>query len=195
MVLPSGLQLIWHPRPVCVQVFFPRSQMPVSRFEPRRVIAMYLPSWESSGCCRSAPSSSEMPVLSMSSTSFPEPSLVRRILVRRTKTISSLLTQLPQLALSTTFVGLEPSGFTVKMSHFSASFESRSLTQPFLLRVKRILDPSGENRENQSTSSPLVICFTFEPSVFIVKRSWLPSREEDQTMRPGTLRPMAFIAS
>jgi hypothetical protein len=79
------------------------------------------------------------------------------------------------------------------MSHLSLTFASRSLTQPLLLRQNRIFDPSGEKRGNQSTLSPLVICFTFEPSVFIVKRSWLPRRELDQTIVPVTFLPTAFI--
>src|SRR5579871_4825263 len=79
------------------------------------------------------------------------------------------------------------------MSHFSLSLESRSLTQPLLLRVKRIFEPSDEKRGNQSTVSPWVICFTSEPSVFIVKRSWLPARELDHTMSPGTFLPIATI--
>src|SRR5579859_967085 len=194
MPLPSGVQLIWQPSPVCVQVFFAMSQTPVSRFEPRSVMATNLPSGESSGCCRSTPSRS-VPVLSTTTVSLPEPSLVRRIFPFRTKTISSSDTQLPQLALSTTLAMSDPSGFTVKMSHLSARFASRSLTQPLLLRQKRIFEPSGEKRGNQSTFSPFVICFTFDPSVFIVKRSWLPSRELDQTIVPVTFLPMAFICA
>src|SRR4051812_19654567 len=81
------------------------------------------------------------------------------------------------------------------MSHLSLLFASRSLTQPFLLRQNKIFEPSGEKRGNQSTSSPWVICFTSEPSVFIVKRSWLPTRELDQTMRPLAFWPTAFIAA
>src|ERR1700742_3160294 len=81
------------------------------------------------------------------------------------------------------------------MSHFSLSFESRSLIQPLLLRVRRIFEPSGEKRGNQSTWSPLVIWVTSEPSVFIVKRSWLPRRELDHTMSPGTFLPIATMAA
>src|SRR6185369_13677887 len=72
---------------------------------------------------------------------------------------------------------------------------SRSLTQPFLLRQNRIFSPLGEKRGNQSTSSPLVICFTSEPSVFIVNRSWLPTRELDQTIVPLAFPPTSFIAA
>src|SRR6476661_6090203 len=81
------------------------------------------------------------------------------------------------------------------MSHLSLLLASRSLTQPFLLRQNRILLPSGEKRGNQSTFSPLVICFTSEPSVFIVNRSWLPARELDHTMRPWAFCPTSFIAA
>src|SRR5437763_7157191 len=81
------------------------------------------------------------------------------------------------------------------MSHLSLLFASRSLTQPFLLRQNKIFEPSGEKRGNQSTSSPFVICFTSEPSVFMVKRSWLPTRELDQTMMPLAFWPTAFIAA
>src|SRR5215471_505961 len=107
--------------------------------------------------------------------------------------ISSGPTQLPQLAPSTTFLRSLPSGLIVKRSHLSLLLASRSLTQPFLLRQKRIFEPSGEKRGNQSTASPFVICFTSEPSVFIVKRSWLPRRELDQTMSPGTFLPIAAM--
>src|SRR6188768_3795369 len=79
------------------------------------------------------------------------------------------------------------------MSHFSLAFASLSLTQPFLLRQNRICSPLGEKRGNQSTSSPRVICFTSEPSVFIENRSWLPTRELDQTMVPLALPPTSFI--
>src|SRR5436190_14630876 len=89
----------------------------------------------------------------------------------------------------------EPSGLIVKMSHLSLALASRSLTQPCLLRQNRICEPSGENRGNQSTASPLVIAFTSEPSVFIVNRSWLPIRELDQTIRPEACSPMAFMAA
>src|SRR6478609_5362074 len=81
------------------------------------------------------------------------------------------------------------------MSHFSLAFASRSLTQPFLLRQNKIRSPLGEKRGNQSTSSPLVICFTSEPSVFIVNRSWLPMRELDQTIVPWAFSPTSFIAA
>jgi hypothetical protein len=116
-------------------------------------------------------------------------------LVPRTYRISSLDSQLAQLALSTILFSPEPSGLTVKTSHLSLALASRSLTQPCLLRQKRICDPSGEKRGNQSTASPLVICFTSEPSVFIVNRSWLPTRELDQTIRPGACWPTSFIAA
>src|SRR6187402_1240252 len=79
------------------------------------------------------------------------------------------------------------------MSHLSLVLASRSLTQPFLLLQNRILSPLGEKRGNQSTSSPLVICFTSEPSVFIVNRSWLPTRELDQTMVPLAFSPTSRI--
>src|SRR4051812_7807916 len=81
------------------------------------------------------------------------------------------------------------------MSHLSLLFESRSLTQPCLLRQNRIREPSGEKRGNQSTSSPCVICFTSEPSVFIVNRSWLATRELDQTIKPLALPPTSFMAA
>src|SRR3954454_20816027 len=100
--------------------------------------------------------------------------------------ISSAPTQLPQLAFSTTFFASVPSGLIVKRSHLSLLLASRSLTQPFLLRQKRIFEPSGEKRGNQSTASPCVMAFTCDPSVFIVKRSWLPRRELDQTIVPFT---------
>src|SRR4051812_48866837 len=79
------------------------------------------------------------------------------------------------------------------MSHLSLVLASRSLTQPFLLRQNRICSPLGEKRGNQSTASPLVICFTSEPSVFIVNRSWLPTRELDQTIVPLAFSPTSFI--
>src|SRR4051812_45521079 len=81
------------------------------------------------------------------------------------------------------------------MSHLLLSLASRSLTQPLLLRQNKILVPSAENRGNQSTASPLVICFTLLPSVFMVKRSWLPIRELDQTMVPWTFFPIAAMAA
>src|SRR6478609_109473 len=81
------------------------------------------------------------------------------------------------------------------MSHLSLAFASRSLTQPFLLRVNSTLLPSGEKRGNQSTSSPRVICFTSEPSVFIVNKSWLATRELDQTIRPPALPPTSFMSA
>src|SRR6188768_3521461 len=79
------------------------------------------------------------------------------------------------------------------MSHLSLVLASRSLTQPFLLRQNRIFSPLGEKRGNQSTWSPLVICFTSEPSVFIVNRSWLPTRELDHTMVPLAFSPTSRI--
>src|SRR3954470_3382790 len=79
------------------------------------------------------------------------------------------------------------------MSHLSLLFESRSLTQPCLLRQNRIREPSGEKRGNQSTSSPCVICFTSEPSVFMVNRSWLPTRELAHTMVPLAFSPTSRI--
>src|SRR5882672_2874288 len=81
------------------------------------------------------------------------------------------------------------------MSHLSLLLESRSLTQPLLLRQNKIREPFGEKRGNQSTSSPLVICFTSEPSVFIVNRSWLATRELDQTIRPLALPPTSRMAA
>src|SRR5438045_2299491 len=109
--------------------------------------------------------------------------------------ISSGPIQLPQLAPSTTFLASEPSGLIVKRSHLSLLLASFSLTQPFLLRQKRMREPSGEKRGNQSTFSPLVMALTCVPSVLIVNRSWLPMRELDQTIVPLTLPPMAFMAS
>src|SRR6187402_604043 len=81
------------------------------------------------------------------------------------------------------------------MSHLSLVLASRSLTQPFLLLQNRIFSPLGEKRGNQSTCSPLVICVTSEPSVFIVKRSWLPTRELDQTMVPLAFSPTSRISA
>src|SRR5882672_7564102 len=81
------------------------------------------------------------------------------------------------------------------MSHLSLLLESRSLTQPFLLRQNKMREPSGEKRGNQSTSSPLVICVTSEPSVFIVKRSWFATRELDQTMSPLAFCPTSRMAA
>src|SRR3954469_12929896 len=107
----------------------------------------------------------------------------------------SLSTHVPQLALSTSFFGSLPSGFTDQTSHLSGTFASCSRTQPFLLRQNRMRLPSGEKRGNQSTVSPLVIAWTPEPSVFMTKRSWLPRRELDQTMVPFTRAPIAFIAA
>ena len=52
----------------------------------------------------------------------------------------------------------------------------------------------GEKRGNQSTASPWVMAWTFEPSVFITKRSWLPRRELDQTIIPFALPPAAPMA-
>src|SRR5882724_7439853 len=79
------------------------------------------------------------------------------------------------------------------MSHLELLLESRSLTHPLLLRQNSTFEPSGEKRGNQSTWSPLVICFTSEPSVFIVYRSWFSSRELDQTIRPPAFPPTSFI--
>src|SRR6478736_8521831 len=81
------------------------------------------------------------------------------------------------------------------MSHFSLAFASRSLTQPFLLRQNSTCSPLGEKRGNQSTWSPLVICFTSEPSVFIVNRSWLATRELDHTMVPLAFSPTSRISA
>src|SRR6478735_10303111 len=79
------------------------------------------------------------------------------------------------------------------MSHFPSVFASRSNTHPFLLRVNRTRVPSGEKRGNQSTGSPWVIGWMFEPSVFITNRSWLPRRELDQTTIPFALPPTSSI--
>src|SRR6188472_1002967 len=79
------------------------------------------------------------------------------------------------------------------MSHLPSVLASRSNTHPFLLRVNRMRVPSGENRGNQSTVSPCVIGWMFEPSVFITNRSWLPRRELDQTMIPFALPPISSI--
>ena len=113
MLLPSGVQLIWQPSPVLRQVFLSISQTPVSRFDPRKVMAMNLPSRDSSGCCKSAPSKSGTLVLSTSGVSSPVDSFLRRTSVLRTNTMSSGPDQLAQLPLSTTFVTSVPSGFTV----------------------------------------------------------------------------------
>src|SRR5204863_9487851 len=43
--------------------------------------------------------------------------------------------------------------------------------------------------------SPLVICFTSLPSVFIVNRSWLPARELDQTIVPLAFSPTSCISA
>src|SRR3954451_19392798 len=80
------------------------------------------------------------------------------------------------------------------MSHLPSVLASRSNTQPFLLRVNRTCDPSGEKRGYQSTASPEVMLWTPVPSVFITKRSWLPSRELDQTMIPLALPPTSAIS-
>jgi len=40
-----------------------------------------------------------------------------------------------------------------------------------LLRREEMREPSGEKRGNQSTASPVVMAWTFEPSLFITKRS------------------------
>src|ERR1700712_2284713 len=79
------------------------------------------------------------------------------------------------------------------MSHLSLLFASRSLTQPWRLRENKMVLPSAAKRGNQSTLSPLVICVTSEPSVFIVNKSWLPMRELDQTMMPCAFSPTFFI--
>src|SRR6478752_1175942 len=79
------------------------------------------------------------------------------------------------------------------MSHLPSVLASRSNTHPFLLRVNRILLPSGEKRGNQSTASPWVMGWTLVPSVFITNRSWLPRRELDQTIFPFAFPPTSSI--